>query len=243
VAWLLDKAGFQEVHTLKGGYKAFRAHVIASFDALPLLHVVGGYTGTGKTETLRHLKALGEQVVDLEALAHHKGSSFGMIGEPEQPTQEQFENTVWHALQAMDPQKAVWVEDESQMIGRNKLPDALYQAIRRSPLLFADMHQDLRVERLVQDYGSAPTEELALAITRISKRIGPQHAKAALEALAVGDLRTVTITALRYYDKTYAYGLSKRDAQQVITLPVSSPDLRHLAQRLKDHVAATDPHR
>lgn len=237
VAWLLDKAGFAEVLTLKGGYKAFRNHVLESFHAVPELLVLGGFTGTGKTETLHHLKDLGEQVIDLEALAHHKGSSFGALGEAPQPTQEHFENTLWDALRKKDRGRPVWVEDESRMIGRNKLPDAFFAALRTAPLLFADMPLEERVERLVKDYGAFPAEQLGEAVQRIARRIGPQHAKAALEALADGDLRTVARLTSHYYDKTYAHGLAKRDASRVATVQASATDLRALAQRLKDHVA------
>jgi len=243
VAWLLDKAGFHEVTTLKGGYKAFRNHVLGSFSNVPELLVLGGYTGTGKTETLHHLKELDLQVIDLEMLARHKGSSFGALGEEPQPTQEHFENMLWHALRTVDRRRPLWVEDESHMIGRNKLPDTFYAALRKAPLLFAEMPLEERVERLVEDYGSYPAELLGEAVQRIAKRIGPQHAKAALEALAHGDLHSVARIALSYYDKTYAHGLSQRDATSVVTLPASATDLRAFAQRLKDHVAATAPHR
>jgi tRNA 2-selenouridine synthase len=241
VAWLLDKAGFAEVFTLKGGYKAFRNHVLGSFDDVPELRVLGGYTGTGKTETLRHLMDLQQQVIDLEAIANHKGSSFGALGQQPQPTQEHFENLLWSALLEVDRTKPLWVEDESLMIGRNKLPEAFYTALRSAPLFFADMPLEERVERLVLDYGTFAPEQLADAIQRIAKRMGPQHAKAALEALALGDLHTVARTALRYYDKTYAHGLSQRAAASVTTIPASATDLRALAQRLKDHVATSAP--
>jgi tRNA 2-selenouridine synthase len=243
VAWLLDKAGFAEVTTLKGGYKAFRNHVLQSFQEVPGLFVLGGFTGTGKTETLQYLKELDEQVIDLERLAQHKGSSFGALGEAPQPTQEHFENLLWDALRKMGPGRAIWVEDESHMIGRNKLPDVFFAALRAAPLYFADMPLEDRVERLVKDYGAYPKELLGEAVQRIARRIGPQHAKAALEALDQGDLHTVARITLGYYDKTYAHGLSKRDATHVTTVPARAADLRALAQRLKDHVAATAPHR
>ncbi|MEX1132008.1 MAG: tRNA 2-selenouridine(34) synthase MnmH [Flavobacteriales bacterium] len=241
VAWLLDKAGFHEVVTLKGGYKAFRNHVLDSFFEVPQLFVLGGYTGTGKTETLHYLKELDQQVIDLEGLARHKGSSFGALGEEPQPTQEHFENILWHALRTMDRSRPVWVEDESHMIGRNKLPDTFYSALRAAPLLFAEMPLEERVQRLVQDYGSFPAELLAEAVQRIAKRIGPQHAKAALEALAKGDLHSVARITLCYYDKTYAHGLAQRNAASVVTIPACATDLRALAERLKDHVATTAP--
>jgi len=237
VAWLLDKAGFAEVSTLKRGYKGFRNHVQAELCKPLELRVLGGYTGTGKTETLKHLRALGQQVIDLEALAHHKGSSFGAIGEEPQPSTEHFENLLWHAVQGIDTTKPLWLEDESMLIGRVKIPDAFFAHMRAARLYFAEMPMEERASRLVVDYGKYPKEELAEAVVRIGKRLGPQHCKAALQALEVGDLYTVAIITLTYYDKTYGHGTSKRDPKRVLRLPASANDLRGLAQRVIEHNA------
>ncbi|MFZ1686093.1 MAG: tRNA 2-selenouridine(34) synthase MnmH [Flavobacteriales bacterium] len=235
VAWLLDKAGFAEVRTLSRGYKGFRNHVQAEM-AKPLeLRVLGGYTGSGKTETLMHLRDLGQQVVNLEALAHHKGSSFGAIGELPQPTTEHFENLVWHALRSLDHMNPIWVEDESMMIGRAKIHDDLFAQMREARLFFAEMPIEERATRLVADYGKYPKVELAEAIKRIGKRLGPQHCKTALEALEADDFFMVAIVTLTYYDKTYLHDTSKRHAARVTRLPAAAGDLRGLAERLIAH--------
>ncbi|MFT3885813.1 MAG: tRNA 2-selenouridine(34) synthase MnmH [Flavobacteriales bacterium] len=239
VAWLLGKAGFPAVHTLRGGYKAFRAHVLRELERPPDLCVLGGYTGTGKTAVLGHLQRSGEQVIDLEALARHKGSAFGAIAGTPQPTTEHFENLLWQAIRGLDPQRHVWIEDESPMIGHVRVPNSLIVRMRRSPLYFAEMPAAERVERLMQDYGQVPSEVLAENVLRIQKRLGPQHAKAALEALAAGDLRTVASIALRYYDKAYLRGLAERDPATIITMPASAGDLRGLALRLEQHAASS----
>ena len=236
VAWLLDKAGFAQVITLRKGYKAFRNHVLAAFDEPIELRVLGGYTGTGKTETLGHLRALGEQVIDLEGLANHKGSSFGAIGEEPQPSTEHFENLLWKELLKLDPSRPVWLEDESQLIGRVKVPQAFHDRMRSSVLYFAEMSQEERADRLVVDYGKFPLEELAEALKRIEKRVGPQHCKTALAALAEGDLRTVAIIALTYYDKTYAFGLDKRDKERVVRMPLKTGEHSELALSLRGMV-------
>lgn len=238
VAWLLDKAGFTEVHTLKLGYKAFRNHVLASFTAPRVLGILGGYTGSGKTETLRHLQDLGQVVVDLEALAHHKGSSYGAIGEAPQPTTEQFENLLWDRLRSIPTDQLIWLEDESAMIGKVKMPDALFAQMRQVRLFFVEMPIEERTDRLVKDYGAYPKALLAEATQRIEKRLGPQHCKAALEALENGDLRTVALISLRYYDKAYARSSSQRDQRNVIRIPATASDLRGLAERLAAHVRA-----
>lgn len=232
VAWLLDKAGFAEVLTLRGGYKAFRNHALASFAApLPLV-ILGGYTGSGKTEILHALRALGEQVVDMEGLANHRGSSFGALGLPPQPTTEHFENLLWHELRTLDPARRIWLEDESMMIGRVKMPDGVYDQLRAAKVLFVEMPQAMRAQRLVGDYGTADRNELREAILRIQKRLGPQHCKAALEALEAGDLFTVAITTLTYYDKAYLRGVQERAPASVKKVEVDTPESRAIAEVL-----------
>lgn len=232
VAWLLERVGGMRVLVLQQGYKAFRQHVQASFPRPLRLKVLGGYTGTGKTELMGRLRALGEQVLDLEALALHKGSAFGGIGAGPQPTTEQYENLIWAALRSCDPNKPIWVEDESRSVGHVLIPDALYAQMHNAPLYFIQRSKEQRVERLVQEYGSLPKEELAAAIARIQKRLGPQHAKAAQEALAVGRLHRVAETALAYYDKSYARALAQPGRNVVHAMDADRTTLQELALEL-----------
>lgn len=231
VAWLLDKAGFAQVITLQHGYKAFRQHVLAQLERPVELRVLGGYTGSGKTETLGQLRALGAQVIDLEALAHHKGSSFGALGEPPQPSTEHFENRLWQALSQLDPDRPCWVEDESRTIGRVALPVTFFEHMQRAPMVFALMPVEERVQRLVADYGGFPREELAESIRRIARRVGPQHARHALEALEADDLPEVARTVLRYYDRAYLHACGRRTGP-MSEVPAAANDLRALAQRI-----------
>jgi tRNA 2-selenouridine synthase len=233
VAWLLDKAGGFHVNVLQRGYKAFRHHVQSCFsDPLDLI-IVGGYTGTGKTELIHTLGAMGEQVIDLEGLASHRGSSFGALGLPPQPTTEHFENLLWAALRSVDRSRPLWLEDESLMIGRVSMPDDVFAQLRSAPLYFVDMPQALRADRLMKDYGDADRQGLREAILRIERRLGPQHAKAALEALDAGDLRTVAIVSLTYYDKTYARGASLRSPSSVHRIAIDRDDVQATATQLR----------
>lgn len=232
VAWLLEKAGFTEVLVLKRGYKAFRDLVLASFSLPWNLKVLGGFTGTGKTELLGLLQQEGEQILDLEGLAHHKGSSYGGIGEKEQPTTEHFENLIWKAMFRLDPERPIWVEDESQMVGHVKIPDPFFAQMRSCSVHFIDMPVEQRAGRLVNDYGAFPKEELAAATLRIQKRLGPQNATEALEALEAGDLHRVAVITLTYYDKTYARGLAARDPQKTRILPAGALSHPELALKL-----------
>ena len=232
VAWLLGKAGFRDVAVLKAGYKSFRKTVLSTFEVPLDLRVLGGYTGTGKTETLEQLRSRGEQVIDLEDFASHKGSAFGALGGSPQPSTEQFENLLWYRIRQLVAGRRVWVEDESAMIGRVNIPAPFFDQMRRAIMYFVDLPIEARTERLVRDYGRFPAEQLASAMGRIAKRLGPQHHKAAIEALAQGDLHQVARTALHYYDKSYRYGLSRRDPSRVVELAVSNDDPVELAQRL-----------
>ncbi len=128
VAWLLELYGFK-VYLLRGGYKAFRRMTLESFNEERKILNLGGRTGSGKTLILKELSNLGEQVVDLEQLANHKGSTFGALGEKPQPTQETFENELFFRLYKTDKNKAIWLEDESNMIGSRAIPKLFFEKV------------------------------------------------------------------------------------------------------------------
>lgn len=235
VAWLLDLAGF-EVHLLKGGYQAYRRHVHQVIERERHYLILGGKTGSGKTEVLHGLQAHGEQVVDLEGLANHRGSSFGGIGQEDQPSTEHFENMLCDVLAGFSDDRPVWLEDESRRIGRVYLPDSIYGSIQTSKVLAIEVGKENRVERLVRDYGDAQTHELAAAIDRIAKRLGGQHVQAAQEALAAGDLAKVADITLTYYDKTYTHGLKRRGEGQVDLLELSGYPVTDHPQQILNHV-------
>jgi tRNA 2-selenouridine synthase len=171
------------------------------------LCVVGGKTGSGKTDYLKYLAGKGEQVIDLEGLAHHKGSSFGALGQEPQPSQEQFENNLAEALMACDANRPVWVEFESRTIGRLVLPETLFRAMLQAPMTVLEVPDDVRIQRLLREYGHFPLADLEAATRRIAKRLGGQHAARALQALHDGELETWMKICLQYYDKTYNYGI------------------------------------
>lgn len=234
VAWLLDFYGYR-VTTLQGGYKAFRGLVHRTFDHSRPMLVLGGKTGSGKTHILHALHALGEQIVDLEALAHHKGSSFGRLGETEHPTQEHFENELALHLHRADPERPIWVEDESRKIGWVRLPDPIWHAIQTAPTVFLDIPHKLRVDNLIRDYGQFDHVLLAEAITRLHKQLGGLDTRLAIEALEQSDYAKVCDITLRYYDKTYLYGLSRRDPTTVVTIPTVLQTPESIAKLLIEH--------
>ena len=220
VAWLLDVYGFK-VHTLIGGYKSFRRWTLEQFEKEYPLELIGGYTGSGKTDLLNALVKKEEAVLDLEGLAHHKGSAFGNIGQPEQPTQEHFENKL--ALALRNIQKAgpnrIWVEDESQRIGRVNIPGTFWQLMRRTVVRFLDIPFEKRLSYIVEGYGSLDAERLSDATDRIRKKLGDKNATEAIEFIANGQITEAFDILLRYYDKLYKKSLQNREqADELIRL-------------------------
>ena len=227
--WLLETAGMK-VSTLAGGYKAFRNEVLAGLEIPQQLIVLGGKTGSGKTEILYKLRELGEQVIDLEGLAHHKGSSYGAIGQLPQPSSEHFENQIYAQWRKLDPARRVWIEDESRSVGRCLIPDAVWTPMRNAPLVVVDMEKKVRIERLVREYACFEMNLLHEATDRIQKRLGGQHHKAAIAALDQRDFATVADITLTYYDKAYQHGIGSR--RVLYTLETAEDNPMVLAEKL-----------
>ncbi|MEO5366755.1 MAG: tRNA 2-selenouridine(34) synthase MnmH [Magnetococcus sp. WYHC-3] len=222
MAWLFAQAGMRP-QVLEGGYKAFRHHAALALGADTPLAVVGGNTGSGKTEILRELARRGEQVLDLEALAHHRGSAFGALGLPPQPSNEQFLNLVWDQFRRRDPQRILWVEDESLCIGRVTVPDALFARMKQTPVWHLTAPTHLRVEHLLTLYGVQDRAAIADALQRIKKRLGPGELAAALEELTRNDLPAVARRLLGYYDKLYHHSLHRKEFHLILPLTLDPP--------------------
>lgn len=197
------EAGGVTTQVLIGGYKRYRNHVLSSFGEKLNICLLAGETGSGKTEILKHLAEAGAQVIDLEELASHRGSSFGAIGMNPQPTVENFEHLLFNALKKIDPKKRLWLEAESRSIGRVFIPAAFWDQMQAAPVYRLQVPFEVRVQRLVIDYGSFPKEILQEALDRIKKRLGGLDHKNATEALQCGDVAEFIRYALRYYDKAY----------------------------------------
>lgn len=237
-AWLLNTAGLPAV-TLSGGYKSYRNHLLNFFEQPFSLYVLTGGTGSGKTELLHELKKKGEQVIDLEALAHHKGSVFGWMGQAAQPSSEQFQNELYQQMKDLDRSRPIWLEDESISLGDCFIPQPLWKQLRLAPLYRIELAQAARVQRLVKEYGQFDRQMLAKAIHKISKRLGGQHAKAALEALQENRLDEVASILLVYYDKAYEIGVSKRRELLEFTGTYSIFDPSTITQDILHHAWKT----
>lgn len=231
MAWLLDSSGL-EVYVLEGGYKAYRASVLQDLQKKFPLLVLGGQTGSGKTKILKILKERGEQVLDLEAMACHRGSSFGGIGQMKQPGSEHFSNLLHEALSSLDMGKPVWVEDESRMIGTVHVPVEFFTQMQQAPLIMMDMPLEWRVDNLVREYGQADINLLRSAFERIKKKLGGQHLQSALQALTEGRLDEAAVIALRYYDRAYQFDRTCKVNPQILSYVPDRHDYGQIADEL-----------
>ena len=207
-AWLLETYDLPCI-LLDGGYKAFRRWLRQALDQPRPVVLLGGHTGSGKTDVLHALRSARAQTLDLEGLARHRGSSFGGLGQPCQPTTEQFENDIAMALQAASPHRVLWIEAESVQVGRCRIPSELFHQMQQAPLVELQRPEQERLDHLLATYGPMPRPELVEATRRIGKRLGPQRTRQAVEAIADGNLRLACQVILNYYDRTYAHGLAR----------------------------------
>lgn len=154
LATVLSAIGFR-VHLLAGGYREYRRAVIAALEDLPRrfrYRVVCGVTGSGKSRLLQRLAEEGQQVLDLEALANHRGSVLGLVPGSPQPGQKQFESRIWDALRHFDPARPVIVESESKKVGDLRVPETLIECMRASPCIQLELPLESRVQLLMDDY-------------------------------------------------------------------------------------------
>ncbi len=216
VAWLLDLYGFK-VYTLAGGYKGYRNWVLAQFEKEYPFQILGGFTGSGKTEVLKAMLKRASIVIDLEGLAQHKGSAFGSLGLPPQPSQEQFENILANELiksvtkgnteGCIDTQKYIWLEDESQRIGAVTIPTVLFKQMRKKSVYFLNIPFESRLDYINIHYGKFEKPLLVNAVIRIKKKLGGLETKTAINFLIEDNTKEAFRVLLQYYDKLYAKSL------------------------------------
>ena len=232
MAWLFQIVGLQ-CTLLEGGYKAYRQFIKQELTQKLKIIILSGSTGSGKTDILHHLQDLGEQILDLEGIAHHKGSAFGSIGEKPQYSTEQFENNLYQAFAKLDLSKRVWIEDESKSIGKNFIPDELFLQMRSAPVIKINLPKEERIKRLVKEYTNVDKDILIYHLHRIEKRLGPNETKKAIASVENGDMTYAVDLSLTYYDKAYNYGLSKRNPSQIFELDLEK-DQKGNAQIILD---------
>lgn len=229
-AWLLNTAGLK-TKIMEGGYKAFRNYALKYFNEPQKIMLLGGATGSGKTELLQELKKH-IQVIDLEGIAHHKGSAFGSIGQLPQNPQQVFENNLFFEFRKLNTKELVLLEDESMNIGYNKLPYPLWLQMKEAPILKLLMPFELRVNRLVREYGNAPVEQLIKSVQNISSQLGPNNCKMCIELLQAGNMAEVARITLKYYDKAYEYNHQKKETKKIIEIKTDTDKITVNAKKI-----------
>jgi tRNA 2-selenouridine synthase len=231
MAEVFSNAGY-EVDVLTGGYKAYRRFIRGELAGQAQVVVLGGYTGSGKTALLHAIASKGEQVVDLEGLACHKGSVFGALGQASQPTNEQFENNLYARWSELDRSRMVWLEDESRMIGRVTLPDPVVDHISSGNLIRVELDVAIRINRLVKEYSGFDKQLLTEAINRIGERLGGARTSEAITALKNHSFKDVAAIILSYYDKAYLFSMTRRKCNNIHEFMISGDDFEAEASRI-----------
>jgi len=218
LALVLSQIGFK-VHLLEGGYTEFRRTVLADLETLPQqfnYRVICGKTGSGKSRLLTELAAQGAQVLDLEALANHRGSVLGLVPGSPQPSQKQFDTRVWHALRQFDITRTVWIESESKKVGELRVAQALIECMRSSNCVRLELPVAARVALLMQDYDFF-VEDIAAFCQRLDALRalrGHEVIDAWQEAARTGQLERVVRELLTdHYDPVYVASIQRNFAK------------------------------
>jgi tRNA 2-selenouridine synthase len=209
MAWLLETYGF-ETTILEGGYKAYRNAILDFFAQEMDMRILSGYTGSMKTQILLAMREMGAQVIDLEGAAGHQGSSFGNVLSEGQPSTEHFHNLTFEQAREFDLTKPIWIEDESNMIGKVAMISTLFKKKETCPHFMIEIPLDARLDHLVNDYGEVQESGLISATDGIRKKLGNEQADASIALIKEGKLKEASAIILTYYDKQYQRALDKK---------------------------------
>jgi len=248
MAHILARVGWHVVQ-LEGGYKAFRRAVREELETLPQrfsYQVLSGMTGSGKSRLLETLERQGAQVLDLEALARHRGSLLGNLPDAPQPGQKAFETAIWHRLNHFKPDRPVFVESESRRIGALRVPEALMQTMRASPCCEVHLPQAERIRLLCEDYQHLMMGD-ANELLRQLEQLLPLHGREVLtdwhRAIAAGEwTRLVAELLERHYDPSYRRSTARNYSRlaQARPVPLQSIEPQAFSQAANDLIAALD---
>jgi tRNA 2-selenouridine synthase len=233
MAWLFS-LGDIEVKVLDGGYKSYRQHILGNLDEKRKMIVLGGMTGSSKTHIIRHIKLLGQQVIDLENLANHKGSAFGALGQQPQPSTEHFANILYTEWNKLNGDLPIWVEDESRNIGSVFMPDGFYLNMQDTPAIVLVVDIKTRLPRLMEEYSAFPKESLKASVLKISRRLGGDTTSDVIEAIDKGEFSEAIEIVLHYYDKAYMFGLKKKKNAKIIYVNTDTDDIEANALKVLD---------
>lgn len=220
LATILARVGWK-VGLLEGGYKAFRGRLL---EVLPTMveqfdfRVVCGVTGSGKTRFLDALSRAGQQILDLEGLACHRGSLLGAMPDAPQPSQKQFETRIWNALRRLDAGRPVYVESESKKVGNVQVPDVLMQRIRTSTCVTLELGLEHRVALLCEEYAHffQARDPLRAQLQKLVALVGHEQVAKWIEQVDSGDWAQLVESLLAlHYDPSYLRSIDRNFPQRV----------------------------
>ena len=225
LATILSAVGWR-TRLLEGGYKAYRKHLIESFQrhlesqAFRFV-IVGGLTGSGKTRMLLKMQDLGHQIIDLEGIAEHRGSALGESTTRPQPSQKRFENLLWESLRQLDPSRPIFLESESSRIGSVQIPAALWKQMGCSPSIEILIPRQLRAEYLLDHYGHFVRDPdlLRSKLLKLRHLHGAGQLETWEQQISSGDWPEFTESILQvHYDPAYTRSRKKLFRPQVATI-------------------------
>ena len=205
---ILNRIGWKAMQ-LEGGYQGFRRTVIDGLDEAAKqfsFRVICGMTGSGKTRVLQEARDSGAQILDLEALAIHRGSVLGNDPNIEQPSQKGFETALWNALRALDPSRPVLVESESKKVGGLHVPDALMEKIRSGACIELRSSPQTRVSWLIREYHHflTDTDNFKAKLALLTAHYGKVQIAKWNEAIDAGQFPgLVEELLIKHYDPSY----------------------------------------
>jgi len=236
MAWLFS-LGDISAEVLEGGYKSYRNHILSALSEKRKTIILGGMTGSGKTHILSYIKDKNHQVIDLEGLACHKGSAFGSLGQPPQPTSEHFANLLFDEWRRLDNNLPVWLEDESRNIGSVFMPDSFYNNMQEAATIVLIMDIKTRLPRLTEEYAGYPPELIKESILKIRKRLGGDNTAHAVRAVDEGRLSEAVEITLKYYDKAYMFGIGRRSSDNIIYVETDTDNIRVNTEKVLEAAA------
>ncbi len=229
LALILDQIGFK-VTLVEGGYKAFRAALVADLPALAArfdFRVICGTTGSGKTRLLQALAGAGAQTLDLEALAQHRSSVLGLLPGVAQPSQKTFDTRIWTALRGFDVSRPVYIESESKKVGNVAIPEGLVAGMRASPCLQLDLPDDERVQLLMEDYDFfvRDIEFFCERLSALTEARGKETVQSWQTRARAGELAQVVRELLvEHYDPVYLQSMRRNFTQYASAVVVAPRD-------------------
>lgn len=231
MAWLLNTIGIR-ASTLEGGYRNYRRYVREYFEKPVNLKVIGGMTGSGKSEVLEALEQKGKQIIHLERLASHKGSVFGGIGMSPQPSTEQFENDLCGYIRQLNRDEPVYVEDESLAIGRVFIPRPFFDQMSSAVLINLMVPLARRIRQLVRAYSAGDSAQLIAGVKHIERRLGLEHAAFVVEHIKNGEMELAVERVLKYYDKVYALSMTRNKRKEIIQQEITEENPEEIANKI-----------